>query len=54
MAFIDIKDPSKRKEIVQDYIANLKDFKEKTENDKAKGLDKGNQDGVSRTKKCKR
>lgn len=40
MAFIDIKDPSKRKEIVEDYILALKEFKEKTENAKAKGLEK--------------
>ena len=38
MAFIDIKDPKKREEIVQDYIKNLKEIHERVENEKVKGL----------------
>ena len=38
MAFIDIKDPEKREEIVNDYIRNLKEIQEKTENEKVQGL----------------
>ena len=38
MAFIDIKNPEKREEIVQDYIKNLREVREKTENDKVQGL----------------
>ena len=38
MAFIDIKDPEKREEIVKDYIKNLKEIREKTEDEKLQGL----------------
>lgn len=38
MAFIDIKDPEKREEIVKDYIKNLKEVQEKTEDEKLQGL----------------
>ena len=38
MAFIDIKDPKKREEIVRDYIKNLKEIQEKTENEKVQGV----------------
>ena len=39
MAFIDIKDPAKRQQIVQDYIETRKALKVKSENEKALGLD---------------
>ena len=38
MAFIDIKDPTKREEIVKDYIKNLREIHEKVENEKVQGL----------------
>ena len=38
MAFIDIKDPEKREEIVQDYIKNLKEIRERNENEKMRGI----------------
>ena len=38
MAFIDIKDPVKREEIVQDYIKNIKEIQERRENDKVRGF----------------
>ena len=38
MSFIDIKDPQKRDRIVQDYINTKKEFQQKSENDKAEGL----------------
>ena len=38
MAFIDIKDPKKREEIVQDYIKNLKEIHERAENEKVKNV----------------
>ena len=38
MAFIDIKDPQKRDRIVQDYINSKKEFQQKSENNKAEGL----------------
>ena len=38
MAFIDIKNPEKREETVKDYIKNLKEVQEKTENEKVQGL----------------
>ena len=38
MAFIDIKDPIKREEIVQDYIKNLKEIQERRENEKVRGI----------------
>ena len=38
MAFIDIKDPEKREEIVQDYIKNLKEIRERNENEKIRGI----------------
>ena len=38
MAFIDIKDPKNRDRIVQDYINTKKEFQQKSENDKAEGL----------------
>lgn len=39
MSFIDIKDPQKREQIVQDYIKTLSIVREKAENEKAKGLE---------------
>ena len=38
MAFIDIKNPKERDKIVQDYIETVRDVKQKSEDDKAKGL----------------
>ena len=38
MAFIDIKDPEKREEIVQDYVKNLKEIRERNENEKMRGI----------------
>ena len=38
MAFIDIEDPVKREQIVQDYIKNLKEIREKKENEKVRGI----------------
>ena len=38
MAFIDIKDPIKREETVQDYIRNIKEIRERRENDKMRGI----------------
>ena len=38
MAFIDIKDPERREEIVQDYIKNLKEIRERNENEKMRGI----------------
>ena len=39
MSFIDIKDPNKREQIVQDYIKTLTLVRQKAENEKAKGLE---------------
>ena len=39
MSFLDIKDPKKRDEIVQDYIKTLSLIRAKAENEKAKGLE---------------
>ena len=38
MAFIDIKDPAKRDEIVADYLSTMRHIREQNENDKAIGL----------------
>ena len=38
MAFIDIQNPVKREQIVQDYIKNLKEICEKKENEKVRGI----------------
>ena len=38
MAFIDIKDPAKRDEIVADYLSTIRHIRERNENDKAIGL----------------
>ena len=38
MAFVDIKDPIKREEIVKDYIKNLKEIRERRENEKVRGI----------------
>ena len=38
MAFIDIKDPIKREEIVQDYIRNIKEIRARKENEKVRDL----------------
>ena len=38
MAFIDIEDPVKREEIVQDYIKNLQEIRQKKENQKVHGM----------------
>ena len=34
MAFIDIQDPVKREETVQDYIKNLKEIRQRKEDEK--------------------
>ena len=38
MAFIDIQDPVKREEIVQDYIKNIREIREKKESQKLHGM----------------
>ena len=38
MAFIDIQDPVKREEIVQDYLKNIREIQEKKENQKLHGM----------------
>ena len=38
MAFIDIKDPIKREETVKDYIRNIKEIRERRENEKMRGI----------------
>ena len=38
MAFIDIKDPIKREEIVQDYIRNIKEIRARKENEKVRDI----------------
>ena len=38
MAFIDIKNPERREEIVQDYVKNLKEIRERNENEKMRGI----------------
>ena len=38
MAFIDIQDPVKREQIVQDYIKNLKEIRQRKENQKVRGI----------------
>ena len=38
MAFIDIKDPIKREETVKDYIRNIKEIRERNENEKVRGI----------------
>ena len=38
MAFIDIKDPVKREQIVQDYIKNVQEIRERNENQKLCGI----------------
>ena len=38
MAFIDIKDPERREEIVKDYVKNLKEIRERNENEKVRGI----------------
>ena len=38
MAFIDIEDPVKREETVQDYIKNLQEIRQKKENQKVHGM----------------
>ena len=38
MAFIDIKDPIKREETVKDYIRNIKEIRERRENEKVRGI----------------
>ena len=38
MAFIDIKDPVKREQIVQDYIKNIQEIRERNENQKLRGI----------------
>ena len=39
MSFIDIKDPKKRDQIVEDYIKTLSLIRQKAENEKARGLE---------------
>ena len=36
MAFIDIQDPVKREETVQDYIKNLKEIRQRKEDEKVR------------------
>ena len=38
MAFIDIKDPVKREQTVQDYIKNLQEIRQRKENQKVYGI----------------
>ena len=38
MAFIDIEDPIRREEIVQDYIKNIKEIRARRENEKVRGV----------------
>ena len=38
MAFIDIEDPIKREETVKDYIKNIKEIRERRENEKVRGI----------------
>ena len=38
MAFIDIEDPIKREEIVQDYIKNIQEIRQRKENQKVHGM----------------
>ena len=38
MAFIAVQDPVKREQTVQDYIKNLKEIRQKTENQKVRGI----------------
>ena len=38
MAFIDIQDPVKREETVQDYIKNLKEIRQRKEDEKVRGI----------------
>ena len=40
MAFIDIKDPAKRDEIVADYLSTIQRIREQDESDKAIGLER--------------
>ena len=38
MAFIDIQDPVKREQTVQDYIKNIKEIRQRKENQKVRGI----------------
>ena len=38
MAFIDIKDPTKREETVKDYIKTVKEIQSRRENEKVRGI----------------
>ena len=38
MAFIDIEDPVKREETVQDYIKNIQEIQQRKENQKVHGM----------------
>ena len=38
MAFVDIKDPIKREEIVKDYIKNIREIRERNENEKVRDI----------------
>ena len=38
MAFIDIQDPVKREQTVQDYIKNLNEIRQRKENQKVRGI----------------
>ena len=38
MAFIDIQDPVKREQTVQDYIKNLKEIRQRKESQKVRGI----------------
>ena len=38
MAFIDIQDPVKREQTVQDYIENLQEIRQRKENQKVRGI----------------
>ena len=42
MAFIDIKDPVKREQTVQDYIKNLQEIRQRKENQKVHGIQERN------------
>ena len=38
MSFLDIKDPTKRDQIVKDYFHSIKELKQKSENDKTDNI----------------
>ena len=49
MAFIDIKDPVKREQTVQDYIKNLQEIRQRKENQKVHGIQERKKSEIIRT-----